>query len=276
MEMTPLNYNRLGGVFIISSVSQGEPVVMSLDEFETIRLLDREGMTQEQCAKQMGVARTTVTAIYDSARRKLAEALVEGRRLELRGGNYRLGDQGTENIREKGANEMRIAVTYENGEVFQHFGHTAQFKIYDTEDGKIVGEQVVDTNGSGHGALAGFLKAAQADALICGGIGMGAQQALAEAGIKLYAGVTGSADEAAKALAAGTLTYDPEAKCDHHGEGHECGHHHGEDHGCGHHHGEGHECGHHGESHDCAHHRGEALDCGHEEGDEGCRRLHGK
>ena len=264
---------RIGGypdhwTFSPDEIAEGEPVVMSLDEFETIRLLDREGMTQEQCAEQMGVARTTVTAIYDSARRKLAEALVAGRRLELRGGSYRLGDQGTDNIKEKGANEMRIAVTYENGEVFQHFGHTAQFKLYDAEDGKIVGEQVVDTNGSGHGALAGFLKVAQTDALICGGIGMGAQRALAEAGIKLFAGVTGSADEAAKALAAGTLTYDPEAKCDHHGEGHECGHHHGEGHGCGHHH--------HRKGHDCAHHRGESMDCGHEEGDEGCRRHHGE
>ena len=53
---------------------------------------------------------------------------------------------------------MKIAVTYENGNVFQHFGHSEHFKIYDVTDGKIVGEQVVDTNGSGHGALAGFLK----------------------------------------------------------------------------------------------------------------------
>ena len=78
---------------------------------------------------------------------------------------------------------MRIAVTYENGEIFQHFGHTEQFKLYDVEDDKIVREQIVDTNGSGHGALAGFLQATQADALICGGIGMGAQMALADAGI---------------------------------------------------------------------------------------------
>lgn len=75
---------------------------------------------------------------------------------------------------------MRIAITYEEGNIFQHFGHTEQFKFYDVEDGKIVSSQVVDTNGSGHGALAGFLKAAGADALICGGIGMGAQMALAE------------------------------------------------------------------------------------------------
>ena len=257
--------------FSPDEAAEGEPVVMGLDEFETIRLLDREGLTQEQCAARMGVARTTVTSIYESARRKLAEALIDGRRLVLRGGSYRLGDQGTEHITEKGTNAMRIAVTYENGEIFQHFGHTEQFKLYDVEDGKIVGEQTVGTNGSGHGALAGFLKAAQVDALICGGIGMGAQEALAEAGIKLYAGVSGSADVAAKALAEGALEYDPNATCDHHGhhgEGHDCGHHHhGEGHGCGHHR-------HHGEKHECGHHRGEALDCGHEEGDEGCHRHH--
>ena len=117
---------------------------------------------------------------------------------------------------------MRIACTYENGEIFQHFGHTARFKLYDVQNGQIVAAQLVDTNGSGHGALAGFLRAAGVDALICGGIGMGAQMALAEAGIQLYGGVQGSADEAAQALAAGRLNYDPNARCDHH-EGHDCG-----------------------------------------------------
>ena len=111
---------------------------------------------------------------------------------------------------------MRIAVTYENGEVFGHFGHTEQFKIYDVEDGKLVKEEVVPTNGSGHGALAGFLADQGVDALICGGIGMGAQNALTAAGIRFYAGVTGSADAAAKALAEGKLEYDPDARCDHH------------------------------------------------------------
>ena len=138
----------------------------------------------------------------------------------------------------------RIAVTYENGQIFQHFGHTEQFKLYDVANGKIVSTQIVPTNGSGHGALAGFLKAAQADALICGGIGMGAQAALAEAGITLYGGVTGSADEAAKALAEGKLIYDPEARCNHHEHAHA----------------EGHSCGQHGEGHDCSHH---SDGCGH-------------
>ena len=127
---------------------------------------------------------------------------------------------------------MRIAVTYENGEIFQHFGHTEQFGLYDVEDGQIVSSEVVDTAGSGHGALAGMLSALHVDALICGGIGGGAQQALAAVGIRLYAGVTGSAEAAAQALAEGKLACNANATCSHHGEHHEgsCG-----SHGCGHH-----------------------------------------
>ena len=130
---------------------------------------------------------------------------------------------------------MSIAVTYENGQVFQHFGHTQQFKIYETAGGKITASRVVDTNGSGHGALAGFLQAQGVDTLICGGIGGGARTALDAAGIALYGGVSGDADEAVAALLAGTLQFNPDVMCDHHGEHH----HHGEscgDHGCGEHH----------------------------------------
>ena len=127
---------------------------------------------------------------------------------------------------------MRIAVTYENGEVFQHFGHTEQFKIYDVEEGKIVSSEVIDTNGSGHGALAGLLDGLKADVLICGGIGGGARMALAEAGIMLYGGVAGDADAAVEAFVAGELAFNPDVQCNHHdhnhGEGHVCG-----DHGCG-------------------------------------------
>jgi len=208
-----------------------ENVLMTVDEFEALRLLDNEGLTQEACASRMNIARTTVTAIYDSARKKVADALVNGKRLLITGGHFEYEPVDIkQSIKEKGTNTMRIAVTYENGEIFQHFGHTEQFKLYDVEDGKIVNEQIVDTNGSGHGALAGFLQAAKVDALICGGIGMGAQMALSDAGIKLYGGVQGSADEAAKALAEGNLEYDPDAHCDHH-DG-DCGHEHCGEHNC--------------------------------------------
>lgn len=135
---------------------------------------------------------------------------------------------------------MRIAVTHENGTIFQHFGHTEQFKLYEIEDGRVVSSRVVDTNGQGHGALAAILKTLGADALICGGIGGGAQMALAELGIRLYGGVSGCCDAAVEAFIRGELGYDPNARCDHHdhehgGEGHTCG-----DHGCG-----KHSCGHH-------------------------------
>lgn len=134
---------------------------------------------------------------------------------------------------------MKIAVTYENGQIFQHFGHTARFKLYEVQDGKIVKTEVVDTNGSGHGALAGLLSMLNADILICGGIGGGAQTALAKAGIKLFGGVKGDADKAVEALLAGSLHFDPDAKCDHHD------HHHGEEHTCGDH-GCGSNCSDHG------------------------------
>ncbi len=126
---------------------------------------------------------------------------------------------------------MKIAVTYENGQIFQHFGHTEYFKVYEIAEDKVISSEVVDTNGSGHGALAGVLNNLQADVLICGGIGGGAQMALAQAGIQLYGGVSGNADAAVDAFLKGELDFNPNVQCnhhDHHGEGHTCG-----NHGCG-------------------------------------------
>lgn len=113
---------------------------------------------------------------------------------------------------------MKIAATYEDGQVFQHFGHTPAFKVYDVEGTEVRAARVADTDGSGHGALVGVLRGLGVDVLICGGIGGGARAALAEAGIRLYGGVSGKADEAVAALLAGELAYDPDARCDHHGE----------------------------------------------------------
>lgn len=129
---------------------------------------------------------------------------------------------------------MKIAVTCENGQVFQHFGHTESFMVYDVADGRITAKTLLDTCGSGHGALAGFLKEIGAGAVICGGIGGGAKTAPAEAGIEIYGGVHGSCDDAVNALLAGNLLYDPCIECSHHSHEHEGGHTCGE-HGCGEH-----------------------------------------
>lgn len=127
--------------------------------------------------------------------------------------------------------EMKIAVTYDNGEVFQHFGKTEYFKVYEVEDNKVVSSEVMSSNGSGHGALAGLLAEQSVDVLICGGIGGGAQTALAEAGIELCAGAQGDTDQAVEAYLKGELV----------STGVNCNHHHEEGHSCGDH-GEGHSC----------------------------------
>ena len=121
---------------------------------------------------------------------------------------------------------MKIAVAYADGMVFQHFGHTEQFKIYDVSDGAVVSAEVIGTEGSGHEALAAFLKGRGVDAVICGGIGDGAEAALAEAGIALCAGAEGDADKAVEAYLRGELV-STGANCDHHDEDHD------EEAGCG-------------------------------------------
>lgn len=127
---------------------------------------------------------------------------------------------------------MKIAVTYDNGNVFQHFGKTEYFKVYEVEDKKVVSSEVISSNGTGHGALAGLLADRSVDVLICGGIGGGAQAALAEAGVELCAGAQGDADQAVESYLKGELI-STGANCDHHHEeGHSCGNHE-EGHSCG-------------------------------------------
>ena len=108
---------------------------------------------------------------------------------------------------------MKIAVTYNNGQIFQHFGHTETFKVYQVKDGKVASSAILDSSGGG------------------------AKTALAQAGVTLYGGVSGSADQAVTDLLAGKLTFNPDVMCSHHGEhhGHDCGEHHGghHDHHCG-------------------------------------------
>ncbi len=131
-------------------------------------------------------------------------------------------------------------MTYDNGNVFQHFGKTEFFKVYEVEDNKVVSSEVIGSNGTGHGALAGLLADQNVDVLICGGIGGGAQAALAEAGVELCAGAEGNTDQVVEAYLKGELV----------STGANCDHHHGEEHSCGDHE-NGHSCGDHEEEHSC-------------------------
>lgn len=150
-----------------------ETICLTVEEYETIRLIDLEACTQEQCAAQMHVARTTVQSIYNTARKKLADTLVNGKSLHITGGDYRLCERYTPKCgkgccqhchrhlcglepdlpepSQKEETNMKIAVTYENGQIFQHFGHSQQFKLYEVADKTVTDARVVDTMGSGHG-----------------------------------------------------------------------------------------------------------------------------
>lgn len=138
---------------------------------------------------------------------------------------------------------MKIAVTYDNGNIFQHFGRTEFFKVYEIEDNKVISSDVIGSNGIGHGALAGLLSGQSVNVLICGGIGGGAQAALAEAGVELCAGAEGDADQAVEAYLKGELI-STGANCDHH------------------HHEDGHSCGDHEDGHSCGGGCGESCGCG--------------
>lgn len=139
---------------------------------------------------------------------------------------------------------MKIAVTYENGNVYPHFGHTEEFKIFNIENNKIISSEIVSTNGEGHSQLGAFLKRNDVEVLICGGIGAGAKAILSEVNIKLLPGVSGSADKAVQDFLDNKLVYNTEVECEHHH------HHHKDEDKCNHEHGHGHEgkC-HHGHNH---------------------------
>jgi predicted Fe-Mo cluster-binding NifX family protein len=118
---------------------------------------------------------------------------------------------------------MKIAVTTEGNQVFQHFGQCPTFTVFTIENSKITGKELIDASKNGHAALADFLKGAGVDVVICGGIGGGAKSMLSSAGMKLVSGVVGTIEEAVNAYVSGTLT-DQNGDCSHHDhdEGHSC------------------------------------------------------
>ena len=152
--------------FTPDGLASGDAIDMTVDELEVLRLCDLEGLNQEAVAQQMGIARATVAAICSRAHRKVANALVNGRALVIEGGTiaYSPITATTAAWPAKEVGAMRVATTYDNGNIFMHFGRSEQFKIYDIQDGKVLNEQVVGTGGTGHGALAGLLANGGVDA----------------------------------------------------------------------------------------------------------------
>ena len=217
-----------------------QPVDIPVDELEALRLCDLEERSQEAAAVEMDISRGTLQRLLYSAHRKIAFALLYGRTIQTEGrldskavcpkGCCRFCAETYREIPKTGENTMKIAVTCENNEVFQHFGHTPSFAVFTVEGGKVIAKEILDCGETGHGALAGLLTEGGVDLLICGGIGGGAQMALAEAGVKLIGGAAGNVDDVVAAFLKGELSVNPDFQCRHHDhdDSHKCG-----DHGCG-------------------------------------------
>lgn len=234
----------LSGERLFSTDGDAPALEIRADELEALRLCDLEEVSQQDAAESMGVSRGTLQRLLYSAHRQIAFALVCGHSIRLipATGNRCMGKnpchkkcrfcKGNRKTNRTGGRKMIIAVTSENGEVFQHFGHTPEFTIYEIKGDELLGPRVIPTGENGHGALAGILDALGVEVLICGGIGGGAQMALDEIGVKVIGGASGNVDEVVKGFIAGTLNTRSDFSCHHHEHdaNHRCG-----DHGCGEH-----------------------------------------
>lgn len=211
-----------------------ESVILNLDELETIRLLDLVGLSQEATGMQMNIGRATVQRIYEDARRKIADALVNAKSLQIEGGNVDFCDgcepslEGDYDI-PRGETMNKIAIPVSGNEIFGHFGHAPQFKLVSVEGKSVVSIEIIDAPPHQHGFLPGFLAEKGVDTVIANTLGQGAIDRFNALSITLYSGLSGDADDAVKAVLSGEAQ--PNAKaCGHnHGDGHH-GHPHGQHH----------------------------------------------
>ncbi len=208
----------------IPSSSKDDPVILNVDEFETIRLIDYEGKDQKSCALEMNVARTTVQSMYESARAKIAESLVEGRCLQIKGGEYDIRvsnvDTDQKNYQSIFAdnliyfqNEMiKIAVpSDENENVFAHFGRTKFFKIFSIENKQVKSSDMISIHEHGRGTLASYIKNLGVTVLLCGNIGLGAVQAFKVSGVIVISGLTGNINTIIKDFISKNLNHSEES-----------------------------------------------------------------
>lgn len=212
--------------FCSKQSSHSLKIDLTIDEYEAIKLIDYKGLTQDEAAFQMGVSRTTITSIYEIARRKIATFIVDGGRLDIIGGEYVIshGKENYPNFNLKEIEQMIVAVSFEEGEIFQHFGHTEFFKLFTIEKGIIKDSRIVSADGAGHSEIVDFLVKNKVDVLVCGGIGAKAVSFLSEAGIEVFAGNVGKVDDAITKFIKGELNKTDVSNCEEkaHGDSH-CG-----------------------------------------------------
>lgn len=207
--------------------SKKRKILLSLDEYETIRLIDHERLSQENCAKVMDVSRTTVQRIYALARQKLAQAIVEGIAVEIEGGSIHLSEKKTqEPMHEQGEVNMKLAIGIDGLQVAGHFGNCNDFRIVTVENNIIMGHEDIHDETHVHHDRPQFLKDLGVDTLIMNSMGKAAYNRLLALNIECVAAENRSIEEALAAYLSKAMNKKL--------EGHECnncgGHEHHGDH----------------------------------------------
>ena len=192
-----------------------EEVLLGFDEAEALRLADLEGLYQEAAARSMGVSRQTFGRIVETARHKVADAILNGKALRIEGGEI--------TIRRQGETIMKIAVPSRDGLVDEHFGHCKEFLIFRVDGENLVEEQAIPSlEGCGcKSGVASVLARAGVTHLVAGNMGQGAVHVLEAQGIAVVRGASGQAKATAEAFAKGVLADSGKACVEH---GSECTH----------------------------------------------------
>ncbi len=197
-------------------------IILTVDEYEAIRLIDKEGFSQEECGTYMNIARTTVQQIYTSARKKLADALVDGLSIKIEGGDYQLctgnetycGCGGCRKHRlvcahysQQEGNTMKIAIPLDENkqDVCIAFARAPYFLFSENDSVQIVDNPAAQAQGGAGLQAAQFLVDNQVATLITVRCGQNAADVFKAAGMKIYKSESTSAQENLTALANGTL-----------------------------------------------------------------------
>ena len=172
-------------------------VILTVDEYEALRLIDREGFSQEECSGYMHVARTTVQLIYNSARKKLADALVEGRPLRIEGGDYQICD-GREDT-------CGVPLDENKQDVCIVLSRAPYFLFRDNGEDKIVENPAAQAQGGAGIQAAQFLADSNIDVLITVRCGENAAEVLKAADIQIYKSVNKAAADDLTAWESGKM-----------------------------------------------------------------------
>lgn len=204
-------------------------VTLQIDEYEAFRLIDREGLSQEEAAQKMQVSRPTLTRVYDRARKAIAEAIVDNKVLQIGEGDVEYYGQWHSNKNNNTDIMRKIAIPTTDGKLFQHFGKASQFTFVSIEEGKVINTETVVAPAHAHGVAPRFVIEHRATEVIAGGIGAMPVNMLTEAGVDVHIGAPAlPIEEIIAKYLNGTLTYDAGHLCNHHHhdekEGHECNH----------------------------------------------------